>query len=226
MIPRLFTAALAAATLVACGGKSSAFSRNNPGTGSSTLQVKAVLDAAQGTGGYVTDMVVVVKDVIGNPVSGATVLIANGAPDWGTVTLVELSAGSGEYRAARNSFPGGDFGLSVQSAKGNVQGVVLGGPGVHGINAPTSGAIAQANVPLGLSWTTPSQALTAVITTKGNYVAATPDTGVFTIPAANNPPTANQTLNIARYNETNLAGGLSGSYMRVTVETQVNYTVQ
>lgn len=218
--------AVVALGLCACGGKDTVLSHNNPGTGSSTLKVSTTLDATQGSSGYQTDMKVTVRDVAGNPVSGATVSISNGASGWGTVPLVEAKSGSGDYLNSRASFPSGDFTLSVQHPSGNVQGVVLGGPGVHSINGPKAGAIVPANQPLQVSWTTPVQALNALLTTKNGYAAASQDTGTFTIPGANNPPTSPQTLNIARYNEVNVAGGLPTSTMRVTVETSVDYTVQ
>ena len=52
------------------------------------------------------------------------------------------------------------------------------------------------------------------------------DTGTFTIQGANNPPATSQSLNLARYNEVVIAGGLVGSRMRVTVEANVSYPVQ
>ena len=75
--------------LAGCGkdGTGPAVDRNEPGTGSSTLLVKADVDASDVAGGFVTDFVVEVRDALGDPVSGASVSISNDA--LGVVTLLE-----------------------------------------------------------------------------------------------------------------------------------------
>ncbi len=132
---------LATALLLASCGDSTgpAADRNSPGTGSSTLLVKADVEAVDVTSGFVTDFVVEVRDALGEPVTGATVSITN--PNIGVVTLIE-TGDAGDYEATRNTFPEGDFTLSVVSGTDIVQGVVLGGPGVHTITAPLQNATA------------------------------------------------------------------------------------
>src|SRR6266852_5317735 len=209
-----------ALTLVACGGN------NNAGTGTSTLRVQADVDATPSS----TDLQVEVRDSAGNRISGATVIISN--PTWGPVTLPEANPPSGQYVGSKIGFPAGDFTLSVAATlpsgiPANVQNVVVGGPGVHAINAPAQNAIVPKNVPLQLSWTTPSLAMGATIRTKDYGPAAATDSGTFTIPGPGNPPNNNQSLTIARYNEIDMAGGVSGSRLRVTVESVVSpYFVQ
>jgi len=236
MLSRWF--AMAAIVLVACGGNNTAASHNNGGTGSLNLSVKADVDAVVGSTGSPTDLVVKLLDGAGNKVTGATVTIVN--LTWGSVTLTETTPGaSGDYRKTQASFPAGDFGLTVvcnpcsvpqisptATITGNVQGVVVGGPGVHTIIYPQAGVAVAMNQSVAVSWTTPMQAVSASVTTNDFGPVLAADTGSYGIPGASNPPATSQSLNLARYNEVAIAGGLFGSRLRVTVEANVSYPVQ
>lgn len=215
-----FLAALAA-TALACGG-STATSHNNPGTGSSTLLVTGNIEASMNDTGPATNFTVNIRDGFGNRVSGASVAISNGGLPNGSVSLVEATPGSGRYQSSIAQFPGGDFGLSVTRNADNVQGVVVGGVGMHTINAPTRNAVVPANQPLAVSWTTPSTAKQATISTRDFNGVSTADTGSYTIAAASNPPNTSQQLQVSRFNEVDIAGGLAGSRLRVTFTTSVN----
>ncbi len=237
MLSRWF--AVAAIVLAACGGNANtAVSHNNSGTGSLNLSVNADVDAVFSSTGSPTDLVVKIQDGAGNKVTGATVTIVN--LTWGSVTLTETTPGaSGDYRKTQPSFPSGDFGLTVvcnpcglpqisptATITGNIQGVVLGGPGVHTINYPKAGVAVAMNQPVGVSWTTPIQAASAAVTTNNFGPVLAADTGTYTIPGTSNPAATSQSLNLARYNEVPIAGGLFGSRLRVTVEANVSYPVQ
>jgi hypothetical protein len=236
MLSRWF--AVAAIVLAACGGNNTAVNHNNGGTGSLNLSVKADVDAVFSSTGSPTDLDVKIQDGAGNKVTGATVTIAN--PTWGSVTLTETTPGaSGDYRKTQPSFPSGDFGLTVvcnpcglpqisptATITGNVQGVVLGGPGVHTINYPKAGVAVAMNQSVAVSWTTPIQAASAAVTTNNFGPVLAADTGTYTIPGTSNPAATSQSLNLARYNEVAIAGGLFGSRLRVTVEANVSYPVQ
>jgi hypothetical protein len=212
------------ASLAACGGNSAATNQNIPGTGTSTLLVTADVTASSTTGSPITSFQVDVRDGVGARVSGATVSISNGA--LGSVPLVEANAGSGRYQNSQSSIPSGNFTLSVVRSPDKVEGVVVGGPGVCTINAPVQNATVPANQPLALSWTTPSQAKSVAISTR-DFSAQAPDTGAYTIPAASNPARTNQRLTLSRFNEVDIAGGLSGSRLRVTFTSTVDpYVVQ
>jgi hypothetical protein len=102
---------------------------------------------------------------------------------------------------------------------------VLGGPGVHTISYPKAGVAVAMNQPVGVSWTTPIQAA-AVVTTNNFGPVLAADTGTYAIPGTSNPAATSQSLNLARYNEVAIAGGLFGSRLRVTVEANVSYPVQ
>lgn len=203
-----------------CGdGTGPATSRNDPGTGTSTLQVIADIDANDQTGGgFITDFDVSVQDGSGNPVSGATVTVRNAT--LGTVTLTGTAV-AGDYFAQRSSFPAGDFRLDVVRGSDNVSGVILGGPGVHNITAPLQNATVPAGQPLTVRWTVPSQAQAAEVETRDFVPIIVPDNGSYTISGANNPANANQRIRVFRFNEVTMAGALPGSRLQVEVRKTV-----
>jgi len=219
---------LATALLLASCGDSTgpAAERNSGGDGSSTLLVKVDVDASDVAGGFVTDFLVEVRDALDNPVSGAAVTITNST--LGVVTLLE-DPGTGDYEATRNSFPAGDFELSVVAVNGTdrVEGVVLGGPGVHSITAPLLNATVSSLEELTITWTVPSQAVSAEVETRDWGPALVPDAGVYIVPIADNVSNGSQRIRVYRYNEVAIAGGLIGSRMRVKVrQTLEPFTVQ
>ncbi len=225
-----FAAGLAA--LAACGNSSGpAASRNNPGTGTSTLLITADVDAKDDpmvVGGFVTDYSVSVRDGAGNRVSLAIVTIAN--PSIGTVTLPETGPGTGDYFISDNRFPSGDFTLNVVRNTDNVKDVVVGGPGVHSITAPVKNAVVQSSQPLPVRWTVPSAAKSAEVQTRDYDAPSLPDNGAFTIPAgvATNPPRPDQRIRVFRFNEITTADGmkaLPGSRLRVQVRNTVEPVV-
>ena len=209
--------------VAACGGGGDAVgpavSRNNPGTGTGTLKVTADIDAANVPGGMSTDFTVSVRDGLGNKVSGATVTVYN--PSLGTMTLTETAAGSGDYFNTRLSFPSGDFTLAVVRGTDKVQGIVLGGPDVHSVTAPVAGSVATAGQPMTVRWSVPSRAKSAMLETRDFGPLALPDTGAYVIAGANSPANSNQRVRVSRYNEVDVAGGLPGSRLRVTIQQTV-----
>ncbi|HEX9705216.1 MAG TPA: hypothetical protein VGA20_08225 [Gemmatimonadales bacterium] len=206
-------------SIAACGdGTGPATSRNNPGTGTSTLQVSADIDAnddAAAVGGFVTVYDVSVRNGLGDPVSAATVTISN--PSLGTLTLPETAPASGDYLITGNGFPSGDFTLSVVRGTDNVRDVVLGGPGVQNISAPLATSTAMAGQPLPVRWSVPSRAQAAEVETRDFGPITLPDTGAYNVPGASNPVRADQRVRVFRYNEVSMAGGLPGSRLRVKV---------
>ncbi|MCH7684484.1 MAG: hypothetical protein IIB35_12355 [Gemmatimonadetes bacterium] len=209
-----------AGTLVACGGGTEpTVERNDPGTGTLTLKVTADIDAKDVVGGFITDFEVVVEDAGGNPISGATVTIKN--PSIGEITLLETSAGSGEYTAVRNTFPSGDFELNVVRGTDNIQGVILGGPGIHTITAPLADASVTALQTLIVTWNSPSQAKSAELETRDYGPVVVPDTGAVMVPSLENVARADQRIRIYRFNEVGINGGLPGSRLKVEIRQTV-----
>jgi hypothetical protein len=220
----LFVLATTAVLLmIACSSSTGpAASRNNPGTGTSTLKVTADIEADDDPtviGGFTTNYQVSLRNSLGAPVSNATVTVTN--PALGTITLIESTPGaSGDYIKQGSTFPGGDFQLDVVRASDNVRGVVLGGPSPQSVTAPVANATVPANQPLTVRWTVPSRA-SAQVETKDYGPISVPDTGAHVIPAVNNPPNASQRIRVFRFNEVAIAGGLTGSRMRVIVRKTV-----
>lgn len=211
--------------LVACGdGTGPAIERNNPGTGTSTLRVTAEIEADDFPGGgFTTTFEVSVKDGTGNDISGATVTIAN--DELGDVVLSETSVGSGDYRATRQTFPRGDFRLSVVRGTDNVKDVVVGGPGAHRITEPAANATVSAGQPLTIKWTVPSRAKGAELETQNYDSPVLPDTGAAVVPATSNPARSDQRIRVFRFNDVDMAGGLPGSRMKVAVRHTVEPVV-
>jgi len=222
---KTFTVFFALGLLAACGsGTGPATSRNNSGTGSSTLQVVADIDANDDptiVGGFSTDYAVSLRTGAAAAVSGATVTISNPGLPGGKVTLPETAAGSGDYLITGNTFPSGDFQLDVVQGTNNVHGVVLGGPGVHNILQPMKNDTVAANQPLLVRWSVPSRAKSAELETKDLGTVSLPDTGSYRIAGANNPPRPDQRIRVFRFNEVDIAGGLIGSRLRVKVRKTV-----
>jgi hypothetical protein len=227
---RIVVLAVTAAAF-ACGSTSSnnaAVSHNNPGAGSSTLLVTGDIVAAMTTGGTPapqTTFTVTVKDGSNANVSGATVTILNASVPDGVVNLTEAPAGSGRYSATVASFPTGDFTMNVVKGTDSVQNVVVGGGGMHTINAPAAAATITHGTDLPISWTTPLVAKQVTVQTKDLAAVSGPDLGAYTIVAAQNPIRASQLLTITRQNEVDAAGGLTGSRLRATYTATVAYVV-
>lgn len=225
-----YRAGITALALAAgCGdGTGPATSRNNPGTGSSSLDVTADIDANDDPaiiGGFSTDYFVSVRTGAGVPVSGATVTISNGSFPGGKITLPETGAGSGDYQIVGNTFPSGDFRLDVVKATDNVRGVVVGGPGVHNITTPLKNDTVAVNQPLLVRWTVPSKARSAELETRDFGPITLPDSGSYRIAGIDNPARPDQRIRVFRFNEVDMAGGLIGSRLRVTVRKTIEPVV-
>jgi hypothetical protein len=219
----------AIATAPGCGSSTGpAASRNNPGSGTSTLKVTADIEADDDPaviGGFTTNYQVSLRNSLGSPVTNATVTITNAT--LGAITLIESTPGvSGDYLRQGSTFPGGDFQLDVVRGTDNVRGVILGGPSPHNVSAPVANATVPANQPLTVRWTVPSRA-NAEVETKDYGPISVPDTGAHVIPAASNPANSSQRVRVFRFNDVNVAGGLPGSRLRVKVRKTVEpYVVQ
>lgn len=214
-----------AVALAGCGDDTTgpAAERNDPGTGTQTMLVKADIEGEDAPGGFVTDFEVQLRDAQDNPISGATVTIQNGA--LGTVNLLESGQGTGDYVAVRNSFPSGDYRLDVVSGTDNVHGVVIGGMAAHVITSPSANDTVLANAPLVINWTRPSQAAGADVETQDFQAEGIPDSGTYTVPATGNPARDDGRVRIARFNRVDIAGGLFGSELKLKIRNTVEPVV-
>ena len=224
---RLLVATIATAltaALGACGDSTApAVNRNEPGTGTHTLRVEGEIEGQDVAGGFTTQMVVKVRDAAGNAVSGATVAVRNST--LGTLNLLELSAGSGEYEASVNTFASGDYRLDVVRGTDKVEDVVIGGMAAHAITSPTLSAPVAADQPLTVTWSRPSEAAGADLETRDFSADGIPDAGSYTVPAADNPARTDQRIRVWRYNEVALAGGLLGSKLKLSIRNTLEPVV-
>src|SRR5256885_1747813 len=145
-----------AAVAAACGGSSgTAVDHNRAGSGSSTLLVTGTVTVTVSDTAPLTSFSVTVKDGLGANLTGATVTVHNSA--YGDVALTEAQTGSGVYANSKTTpYPSGDLSLNVVKGTDKVQGVVVGYPGTHAINAPTVNTSVSSTQPLHVSWTTPA----------------------------------------------------------------------
>lgn len=210
---------LAMLTLSCSDSTGPAASRNEPGTGTQTMLVDAEIEGQDVTGGFVTQFDVSLRDAAGSAISGATVRVVNNT--LGTINLLELSAGSGDYEATVNAFAPGDYRLSVVRGLDNVQGVVVGGIAAHQISSPAANATVVANQPMTITWTRPSEAVAADLETQDFQAQGIPDAASYTIPAGNNPARPDQRIRVWRYNEVDIAGGLFGSSLKLSIRNTV-----
>ena len=208
------------ATVNACGnGTGPTTESNDEGTGSMTLLVTAQIDGNDAPGGIDAVFLVTLRDSAGGPVSGATVTINNDI--LGEAVLVELTVGSGNYKAAQNGLPDGDFVLNVVLGADNIGDVMVSSPGIHGITGPVENQTVVALDPLTVTWNMPLPAQSAEVETHNFQSGAVPDTGLVIVPGPLNPKRKRQRIRVYRYNEVVIAGGLPGSMFRIQVRQTV-----
>jgi hypothetical protein len=214
---------LAMFTLGCSDSTGPAANRNEPGTGTNTMLVTADIEGQDVAGGFVTQFDVSLRNSAGVPISGATVTVLNNS--LGTTNLLELSAGSGDYEATVNTFAPGDYRFAVVRGTDNVQGVVVGGISAHQIASPSANATISANQPMTVTWTRPSEAVAVDLETRDFIAEGIPDAANYTIPAGNNPARPDQRIRVWRYNQVDIAGGLFGSRLKLSIRNTVEPVV-
>jgi len=194
--------------------------QNNGGSGNQMLLVQAEVDVEPRTGGFLTEFVVDVLDGDNQPVSGAAVTI-----EWnhGPIGLTE-SGDPGIYVAQFAGSGAGPLKLHVEKDGMYVRDVVLGNIGIHAIIEPEPHDTVPANAPLRVRWVSDSEAPSAALFTGDAYFDVS-DQGEFVIPAGQNPARSSQYIELERYNEVQLSGGLPGSYFLMEVEWRVESVV-
>jgi hypothetical protein len=190
--------------------------KNSGGTGNQTLQVVAEVDLELNTGGFLADFFVDVSDATGAPVSGATVTIV-----WNRSTVTVPESGTpGIYEALVTGAASGDLKLDVVKDDMNVRDVVLGNVGIHAILEPQEDATIPANQPLTVRWASDLEAQSASLFSP-DWDFDVEDNGEFVVPGSEMGATSSTWIELERYNEVEITGGLSGSYFRLEVEYRV-----
>ncbi len=172
--------------------------RNDPGTGTQTMLVKADIEGQDVPGGFVTEFDVGLRDAVGDPISGAVVTVRN--PNLGTLNLLETGVGSGDYEATVNTFASGDYELNVVRGPDNVLGVVVGGMAAHSILSPQANDTLLAAQSMMITWNRPSTAAAADVETLDFGVEGIADAGSFMIAAVDNPARDDQRIRVWRFN--------------------------
>ncbi len=211
----------AAIILAACGDDpvEPAITSNDGGTGTQTMSVTADIDAENVPGGFVTDFDVSLRDDQGNSISGATVTIVNGT--LGTINLLEDGAGSGDYTATRNTFAPGDYRLDVTKDADEVRGVIVGGIDQHSIVSPAAGDTLPANQAFMVTWSRTAQAAGADVETRDFVAEGVIDSGSYEVPLDFVQPRTDERVRIERFNRVDIAGGLFGSRLKLSISNTV-----
>jgi hypothetical protein len=114
-----------------------------------------------------------------------------------------------------------DYRLTVVRGTDNVQGVVVGGISAHQIASPSANATIAANQPMTVTWTRPSEAVAVDLETRDFIAEGIPDAATYTVPAGNNPARPDQRIRVWRYNQVDIAGGLFGSRLKLSIRNTV-----
>jgi hypothetical protein len=190
--------------------------KNSGGTGNQTLRVVAEVDLELNTGGFLADFYVEVDDATGAPVSGATVTIV-----WNRSTVTVPESGTpGIYEALVTGAASGDLKLDVVKDDMYVRDVVLGNVGIHAVLEPQPDETIPAGQPLTVRWASDLEAQSASLFSP-DYDFTVEDNGEFVVPGEDVLPHSSTWIELERYNEVEIAGGLSGSYFKLEVEYRV-----
>ncbi|NIN73306.1 MAG: hypothetical protein GTO46_15555 [Gemmatimonadetes bacterium] len=190
--------------------------KNNGGTGNQTLLVVAEVDLELNTGGFLADFFVDVEDGSGAPVSGAAVTIV-----WNRSTVTVPESGTpGIYEALVTGAASGDLKLDVVKDDMYVRDVVLGNIGIQAVLEPLPDATLPANEDLTVRWVSDLKAQSASLFSP-DWDFDVEDNGEFVVPGAQVDPSSSTWIELERYNEVEIAGGLSGSYFKLEVEYRV-----
>jgi hypothetical protein len=99
--------------------------------------------------------------------------------------------------------------------------VIVGGPGVHTITMPSANDTLVVFQPIMVRWTVPSRAKSVELETRDFGPTTFPDTGAYQVPGPSSQARPDQRVRVYRFNEVDIAGGLLGSRLRVTVRKTV-----
>jgi hypothetical protein len=230
----MLTRALALTTLlgtVACASEGGAFlPGDDPGTGTSTLEVTATavatprfLNAGAGDEYDTAFRVVVQKADV--RVTMGVVTVGSVA---GTLALTFDTRDGGAWIGVQAGYHE-IYVLDVVSGADLVSDVRIDGPDLHTFTAPMQGALVDATLPLAVTWVRRDTATAAALHTRGGGDTEVPDTGAFTIPPgglASAPDLeVEEELRLDRMSKVVPAGGAPGSTWSCEVRNFVKLRV-
>lgn len=214
----------------ACGGSPlDPGAGNSAGGGTSTLLVTGSATAtpritnAQQASDFDTAFSVHVE-LAGAPVITGTVTMTS---SHGATPLTFTSAGnqSGHWTGDATGYDE-VYQLDVTSGTDKVSGVIVDGPDIHVITAPTAGAALDSTVPFTTTWNRAAEADVARFQMGDTDGIVVPDTGSYSVAAgtlkASQDKAQTNTLRLTRENRVTPAGALTGSEMTVGVENELD----
>lgn len=221
--------------LVACGGMTGPLdpgAGDSQGTGTKTLLVTGNATAsprvanAQAAADFDTDFSVRIS-LAGAPVTTGTVTVtSSGAATPLTFTTAGDNAGHWVGRAT-----GYDevYELDVTSGADSVTGVIVDGPDIQSITAPTAGATIDSTVPFVATWDRAGVADEADVQAGDINSITIVDTGTYsiapgTLKAQQDKATAD-TFRLTRLNHVSPLGAVVGSEISVGIQTEVDVVV-
>jgi len=198
------------------------------GTGTTTLQVNGSMVArpklanAKSAGDFQTEFRVQLS-LNNTPVSTGSVVVRTATSD---VPLLwkdnGQSAGHWEASAAGYSEV---YQLDVTSGSDRVSGVIVDGPDIHTITAPTAGAALDASVAIALTWDRSETADEARVAVENDGIVV-PDSGTYSMSPrtlrADKGSTKTNTVRITRTNQVTPAGAVGNSTVSVGVVNEID----
>jgi len=229
MQPILASTVLAFA-IAACGGSNlDPGAGNDPGTGTSTLQIDGSVRAssrltnARASAEFDTEFSVRVS-------------LNNQTVTTGTVTVTSASGKVPLTYRADNRWSGNAasydevYILDVESGPDKVTGVRVDGPDIHVFSAPTAGATVDATMPLMLKWDREDQADSAAVRAENIDSVSIPDSGSYALAGGalktDKDQARQNTVRLSRTNRVAPSGTVAGSTWSVTIENEIDVVAQ
>lgn len=210
---------LAAFMLSSCGGNSTNPGPIDPGPGSNSLVVTAMVSGSDlGAGQFSTIFSVTITDSLGGFINDAQVTIAHSAMNVMTLPWDPLQPGT--YIDSVNSYNSGTYTLNIARGTDFVNGAVVNAPDVHTITSPTTSVVLRPDIPFDVTWVRVAAANEAEIQTLDLTPVITADIGTYSVPASNVSRTDQQVW-VRRRNNTTPLGTRVGSNFRAVISVSV-----
>jgi hypothetical protein len=202
---------------------------NEPGVGTKTLVVDGSASAspttanAQRSTDFSTEFSVRIQLNGADVTTGAVTVRSAGA----TTTLTY--DGGGRWRGTAANYDE-VYQLDIVSGADEVKGVIVDGPSIHVITAPTAGASLDSTIVNNITWDREDGADIATLDTDNIDRLTIPDTGTYMMGAgvlkAEKDKSKENRIEIRRTNHVSPAGAVAGSDFAVSIENRVDVLAQ
>lgn len=157
------------------------------------------------------------------PISTGTVTIRS-ARKTVPLTWKDSSNNAGHWEATAVGYDE-VYQLDVVAGADNIAGVIVDGPDIHAITAPTAGAALDSTQPILTTWDRVDTADEARVAVDGDGIVV-PDSGMYTLSPralrADKSATKTNTLRVVRTNRISPAGAVAGSSVEVSVSNEID----